>query len=65
MGYLTSAYQNFTYEQIEGVLRQLFNEQYSLTFTEETEIRYQTETRVDPETGEGNRRKKYPMSGTS
>ncbi len=55
MGYLTSAYQNFTYEQIEGVLRQLFNEQYSLTFTEETEIRYQTETRVDPETGEGNR----------
>lgn len=52
MGYLTSAYQNFTYEQIEGVLRQLFNEQYSLTFTEETEIRYRTETRVDPETGE-------------
>ena len=37
MGYLTSAYQNFTYEQIEGVLRQLFNEQYSLTFTEETD----------------------------
>jgi len=52
MGYLTSAYQNFTYGQIEGVLRQLFNEQYSLTFTEETEIRYRTETRVDPETGE-------------
>ena len=52
MGYLTSAYQNFTYEQIEGVLRQLFNEQYSLTFMEETEIRYRTETRVDPETGE-------------
>lgn len=52
MGYLTSAYQNFTHEQIEGVLRQLFNEQYSLTFTEETEIRYRTETRVDPETGE-------------
>ncbi|WP_130848982.1 CD1108 family mobile element protein [Intestinimonas timonensis] len=52
MGYLTSAYQNFTYEQIEGVLRQLFNEQYSLTFTEETEIRYRTETHVDPDTGE-------------
>lgn len=52
MGYLTSAYQNFTYGQIEGVLRQLFNEQYSLTFTEETEIRYRTETRVGPETGE-------------
>lgn len=52
MGYLTSAYQNFTYEQIEGVLRQLFNEQHSLTFTEETEIRYRTETHVDPDTGE-------------
>ena len=52
MGYLTSAYQNFTYTQIESVLRQLFNEQYSLSFTEETEIRYRTETHVDPETGE-------------
>lgn len=52
MGYLTSAYQNFTYEQIEGVLQQLFNEQYSLTFTEETEIRYRTEAHIDPETGE-------------
>ena len=30
----------------------VFNEQYSLTFTEETEIRYRTETHVDPETGE-------------
>ena len=52
MGYLTSAYQNFTDVQIEGVLRQLFDEQYSLTFTEETEIRYRTETHVDPDTGE-------------
>lgn len=52
MGYLTSSYQDFTYEQIEGVLRQLFNEQYSLTFTEETEIRYRTETHTDPVTGE-------------
>ena len=52
MGYLTSAYQNFTYTQIESVLRQLFNEQYSLSFTEETEIRYRTETSIDPETGE-------------
>ena len=52
MGYLTSAYQNFTYAQIEGVLRQLFHAQYSLSFTEETEIRYRTETSIDPETGE-------------
>lgn len=52
MGYLTSSYQDFTYGQIEGILRQLFNEQYSLTLTEETEIRYRTETHTDPVTGE-------------
>nr|WP_290464040.1 peptidoglycan DD-metalloendopeptidase family protein [Faecalibaculum rodentium] len=52
MGYLTSAYQDFTYVQIESVLRELFNGQYSLSFTEETEIRYRTETSIDPETGE-------------
>ena len=52
MGYLTSAYQDFTYAQIESVLRELFNGQYSLSFTEETEIRYRTETSIDPETGE-------------
>ena len=52
MGYLTSVYQDFSYTEIEGVLRQLFEEQYSLTFTEETETRYRTETRTDPETGE-------------
>lgn len=52
MGYLTSAYQDFTYTQIESVLRELFNGQYSLSFTEETEIRYRTETSIDPKTGE-------------
>ena len=52
MGYLTSAYQDFTYTQIESVLRELFNGQYSLSFSEETEIRYRTETSIDPETGE-------------
>ena len=52
MGYLTSAYQDFTYAQIESVLRELFNGQYSLSFSEETDIRYRTETSIDPETGE-------------
>ncbi len=52
MGYLTSVYQDFTYAQVEGVLQQLFNGQYSLSFSEETEIRYRTETSIDPETGE-------------
>ncbi len=52
MGYLTSAYQGFTYDKVESVLQQLFQEQYTLSFSEETEIRYRTETSVDPETGE-------------
>lgn len=52
MGFLTSAYQDFTYSEVESVLEQLFQEQYHLSFTEETEIRYRTETSVDPETGE-------------
>ena len=41
-----------TYDEVESVLRQLFQEQYTLSFSEETEIRYRTETSVDPETGE-------------
>lgn len=52
MGYLTSVYQSFRYADVQSVLRQIFEEQYSLTFTEETEIRYRTETVTDPETGE-------------
>ena len=46
MGYLTSAYQGFTYDEVESVLQQLFQEQYTLSFSEETEIRYRTETSV-------------------
>ena len=52
MGYLTSVYRDFSASQAETALRQLFDSQYSLTFTEETEIRTRTETRTDPETGE-------------
>ena len=52
MGYLTAVYQDFSYNEAEGVLLQLFQEQYSLSFREETEIRYRTETTIDPETGE-------------
>ena len=32
MGYLTSAYQGFTYDEVESVLRQLFQEQYTCSF---------------------------------
>lgn len=52
MGYLTSVYRDFSASQAETALRQLFNSQYSLTFTEETEIRTRTETQTDPATGE-------------
>lgn len=52
MGFLTASYHGFTYEQIEAVLREIFSEQYRLEFIPETEIRYRTETRVDPITGE-------------
>lgn len=43
MAFLTAVYDDFTYSQIEGVLRELFSEQYTLTTAERTETR--TETR--------------------
>ena len=52
MAFLTAAYQNFTYSGVEAVLREIFDEQYSLTFTPEVEIRTRTVTKTDPETGE-------------
>ena len=52
MAFLTVAYQEFTYSQVEAVLRQMFAEQYQLTFTPSTEIRYRTVTLTDPNTGE-------------
>ncbi len=56
MAFLTAVYEDFTYSEVSGVLRELFDEQYSLTFTPEVEIRYRTETHyssyTDPETGE-------------
>ena len=50
MAYLTAVYQNFTYGEVQSVLQEIFDEQYSLTFTESTETR--TETQTDPDTGE-------------
>jgi len=44
MAFLTAVYDDFSYSQIESVLREIFNEQYNLTLTETTETR--TETRV-------------------
>ncbi len=52
MAFLTAAYQNFTYSNVQDVLQEIFEAQYSLTFTEETETRTRTETQINPDTGE-------------
>jgi murein DD-endopeptidase MepM/ murein hydrolase activator NlpD len=56
MGYMTAVHQDFTYAEAESVLRGLFDSQYNLMFTPETEIRTRTETvtdtYTDPVTGE-------------
>lgn len=56
MGFLTAVHEDFTYSEIESVLRGIFSEQYQLAFVPEVEIRTRTETRegsyTDPETGE-------------
>lgn len=43
MAYLTVKYGTFTFADIEQELRQIFAEQYSLSFTEKTETRYTDE----------------------
>lgn len=54
MAYLTAYYQDFSYSSVVSVLRRLFAEQYQLTLTPETEVRYREETQIDYdfETGE-------------
>lgn len=52
MSYLTAKYNDFNLAAIQGDLRAIFDEQYKLEFVEEIEIRYRTETRYDPVSGE-------------
>ena len=52
MAYLTAVYDDFTFAGVQGALRQIFDGQYTLTFTEEIEVRYRTETRTDTWTDE-------------
>ncbi len=40
MAYLTAKYQDFTFADVEADLREIFAEQYTLTFTPEVEERY-------------------------
>ena len=50
--YLTALLQSYTPQSAQAELERIFHMQYSLTLTEEVEIRYRTETSTDPETGE-------------
>lgn len=52
MAFLTAKYQDFTFTGIQAELRAIFEEQYTLSLVEETEIRYRTETRTDTWTDE-------------
>ena len=50
--YLTALLQSYTPESAQKEIERIFAMQYTLTLTEEVEIRYRTETSTDPETGE-------------
>jgi len=43
MSFLTAKYDDFTFAAVEPVLRDIFNQQYTLTFTRIVEVRYRTE----------------------
>ena len=47
LAFLTAKYDDFTFAEIEPVLRDIFDQQYSLTFTEIVEVRYRTEYYTD------------------
>ena len=50
--YLTALLQSYTPQSAQAELDRILEKQYTLTLTEEVEIRYRTETSTDPETGE-------------
>jgi hypothetical protein len=50
--YLTAFLQSYTPQSAQAELERIFAMQYTLTLTEEVEIRHRTETSTDPETGE-------------
>ena len=54
--YLTAVFEDYTREEVQNTLQELFDRQYELKLEEEIEVRTRTETRThtvtDPETGE-------------
>ena len=51
MAFLTAMFDDFTFAEVEPVLRDIFNQQYTLTFTGIVEVRSRIETWTD---GDGN-----------
>ena len=51
MAFLTAVYEDFKYAGVQGVLWDIFNEQYELELVKEVETRYRIETVYDPNTG--------------
>ena len=47
--YLSAVLQGYTPQSAQAELERVFNAQYQLTLTEEVEVRYRTETRIDSE----------------
>lgn len=52
IAYFTAVHGEFTLPEVESELRALFEEHYQLSFTPEIEIRYRSESKTDPATGE-------------
>lgn len=52
MGYLSAAFDDFTYAQVQAELIRLFGLQYQLTREEIVEVRYRTETHTDEDGNE-------------
>jgi hypothetical protein len=50
--YLTAKYHDYTREEVQAELAALFSQQYTLTITEEIEVRYRNEERTDTYTVE-------------
>lgn len=49
LAFLTAVYEDFTFSEVQGIIRELFNEMYTLTLEEEIEIRTRTVTHTDSE----------------
>lgn len=52
IGYLSAAYDDFTYAQVESELKRLFGLQYTLAREKIVEVRYRTETHTDEDGNE-------------